>query len=420
MPARPPLARGRLAYHSLNADRRDEVARAHGYAGWAAFHEEFERTPRAAMPCDARAVDVDLETSRAERLRANLAAGDVDAARRVVAGLPRLREASDVRGTELQPADARVVIARERGYATWSELVTPPPKLPSEPEDGPPGPEVERAIELIIAGDADALREHVEANPWILFVNARRGESLLNLVAQPHDYGRNLRQALGVDRACVDVLIDAGSDVDVPACLAACFDRTEFLEILLDRGGVHPDATPIWGLTPLENAIFNGKPASAEILAAVALCPDTPYAAAGAGLVDALPRYFDEDGNVLASACERRADMSTIGWGPREPTDDPQEVIGDALTLAARNGRVEAVTWLLDHTSVDVDVTPWYDLSALDFAVIGNHPETVARLIERGADPLRRRGNGRTSLDEARGLDRPGQAFAAILTMLEA
>lgn len=62
------------------------------------------------------------------------------------------------------------------------------------------------------------------------------GGSLLGAVAQPDVFGTSLRHALGVDRACVDVLIEAGGDLDGPLNLAAGFDRAELVQILLAAG----------------------------------------------------------------------------------------------------------------------------------------------------------------------------------------
>ena len=71
--------------------------------------------------------------------------------------------------------------------------------------------------------------------------------TLLSAAAQP--------EAGSVSRDVVDVLIEAGSELDVPLNLAACFDKADLVGWLLDAGA-DAAATPIWGITPLQTATY--------------------------------------------------------------------------------------------------------------------------------------------------------------------
>jgi hypothetical protein len=139
---------------------------------------------------------------------------------------------------------------------------------------------------------APALRRLLDADPDLVRVEVGAGGSLLGEVAQPDVFGTSLGRALGVDRACVDLLIERGSDLDGPLNLAACFDRVELVEILL-AAGARADARGIYGITPLESAIYHASRAAADVLAAIALVPDAPWVAAGAGRVDRLERFLE-------------------------------------------------------------------------------------------------------------------------------
>jgi len=197
--------------------------------------------------------------------------------------------------------------------------------------------------------------------------------------------GDSLGHGLGLDRACVDLLIERGSDLDGPLNLAACFDRLELVKILL-AAGARVDAQGVHGVTPLETAIYHGARASAGVLAAVRLVPDAPWIAAGAGRVDRLERFLDGHGGLVAEAYLHRPNPADIGWLHRLPARDvPQEVLDEALVHAAHNERPEAVGWLLDH-GADPDAAPYQGCGALHLAAAFGAIKSVRLLVAAGAD----------------------------------
>jgi hypothetical protein len=244
---------------------------------------------------------------------------------------------------------------------------------------------VAAALEAIRAGDADSLRRLLDADPGLVDADVGAGGSLLGAVAEPDVFGDSLRHALGVDRACVDVLIERGSDLDGPLNLAACFDRVELVEILL-AVGARVDATGIHGVTPLETAIYHASRTSVDILAAIALVPDAPWVAAGAGRVDRLEHFLARSGGLTADAYPHRPNPADVGWLHRQPARDvPQDVLDEALVHAAQNERPAAVTWLIDH-GADVDAGPYQGCGALHLAAAFGAIESVGLLIDAGAD----------------------------------
>jgi hypothetical protein len=312
-----------------------------------------------------------------------LADGDQRALARLRGHVPRLAGLKDAAlSRQATIADARLVIAREYGFPTWRKLVAGVREETAAwrraREHAEP---VAAALAAIQAGDAESLRLMLVSHPDLVHVEVGAGGSLLGAVAQPDVLGNSL----GVDRECVDVLIEAGSDLDGPLNLAACFDRVELVVILL-AAGARVDATGIWGITPLESAIYHAARASADILAAVALVPDAPWVAAGAGRVDRLERFLDGHGGLLPEAYLHRPNPADVGWLHRLPARDvPQDVLDEALVHAAQNERPEAVAWLLDH-GADPNAGPYQGCGALHLAAAFGAIECARLLIASGAD----------------------------------
>ena len=80
----------------------------------------------------------------------------------------------------------------------------------------------------------------------------------------------------------------------------------------------------------------------------------------------------------------------TSGFPPWRPSDSPAEILSEALTYAARNGRAEAMAFLFER-GADLDAEP-YNGTALHWAVARKQVEAAAWLIHRGADINRRAG----------------------------
>jgi hypothetical protein len=74
-----------------------------------------------------------------------------------------------------------------------------------------PTPElVAAALASIRGGDVGSLTRLLDASPELVHVDVGAGGSLLGAVAQPDVFGTALGHELGVDRACVELLIARG------------------------------------------------------------------------------------------------------------------------------------------------------------------------------------------------------------------
>ena len=371
------------------ADAQRAIAREHGHVSWASFRRDLERQVDEPVRSVARLGPVDPARfeQAANRLLRTLASGDTRARERLRAHVPRLARLDDsALSSRATIADARLVIAREYGFPTWRKLLAGLGEESATPQHAHQGAEpVAAALAAIRSGDADSLRRLLRSHPELVDVEVGAGGSLLGQVAQPDVFGTSLRHELGVDWDCVDVLIESGSELNGPLNLAAGYDRVELVQMLL-AAGAQVDATGIHGITPLESAIYHGARASADVLAAVALVPDAPWVAAGAGRVDRLERFLDGRGGLLAEAYWHRPNPADVGWLHRLPArDSPQDVLDEALVHAAQNERPEAVAWLLDH-GADPNAGPYQGCGALHLAAAFGALESVQLLIAAGAN----------------------------------
>ena len=309
-------ALGHVPAKTRLADTQRAIAREHGHASWAAFRRELEDQAEEPKRSVARVGPGGPERydRAASTLLQQLAGGDERARARLRAQVPRLGGLNDAALTERATvSDARLVVARENGFPTWQRLTEALEQESKTWRRAREHPEsVDAAIAAIRAGDVERLRRLLDAEPALVQVDVGAGGCLLGEVAQPDVFGTSLRHSLGVDRACVDLLIERGSDLEGPLNLAACFDRVEFVEILL-AAGARVDERGIHGITPLETAIYHGSRASADVLAAIELVPDALWVAAGAGRVDRLQCFVDEHGTLTSDAYVHRPNPGMSG-----------------------------------------------------------------------------------------------------------
>jgi Ankyrin repeats (many copies) len=440
MPTDPPVPRGNLAYQRRQAQRvhqavyandpsarefavavlgpraredfdlRDAeqcIAAEHGFADWDQFRAQFEGRPRPARSVTrVNAMDdVPFYEELARQLRADMAAGNPEAERRVQAHLHAAATGQLARGAELPLYAARVVIAHEYGYATWRELVEDVIRRRQELVT-PAESQVAQAVQLLRTGDASGLRELLAREPQLVNLRTRPcGETLLGMVAMPNALGKRVGQELGVDARCVAALVDAGADLDGPLNLAAAHDRVELIRILLSNGARAGAIDETYGITALQAAIYHGATAAGDALAEIAVAPMALYVVAGAGRVDLLSRFFDDNGALKPEAYKERMNLADIGWPPRQPPrDDSDEVLGDAFILACYNGRIDTAGQLL-NLGANIDAAPYLEVTGLHLAAIGGQSAMVQWLLQNGADATRRDAlHGGTAADWARHL----------------
>ena len=322
--------------------------------------------------------------------------------------MSRLNDADDATvANRATTTDARVCLAHEYGFPTWAELVDAAERAHrlhySHLPAASPWKQAEAAIH---AGDAAQLGRLLAEHPGLEHEDP--GMTLLAAAAQP--------EAGTVPREIVDLLVEAGSDLDVPLNLAACFNKADMVGWLLDAGA-DAAATPIWGITPLQTAAYHGSREAADVLARrTGLLPDALYIAAAADDVERLAAWFDDAGRLRPEAMRDRPNLADVGWPPQPPPgDDPADVIAEALSLAAHLGRARACEELLDR-GADPARAPLYGITPLHFAASTNRRSTAELLVRRGA-PLagRDRLHDATPLDWARRNGRPDAALIRLL-----
>lgn len=392
------------------ADALHVVALEHGFRSWPAFKRDAEAKAGEEVRPVGRigASPSATYAAWAELLLTAARHGEPDALQRLRARVPRLTGEDDQTIAErATTADARVCLAREYGFRTWAELadaadrahLTHYSRLPPES----PWKLAEAAIH---AGDSAALQALLDQHPGLEHEDP--GMTLLAAAAQP-EAGR-------VRREVVDALVEAGSELDVPLNLAACFDKADLVGWLLDAGA-DAAATPIWGITPLQTAAYHGSREATEVLVRrTGLLPDAFYVAAAAGDVERMAAWFDAGGRLRPEALRERPNLSDVGWPPRPPQhDDPADVIAEALSLAAHLGRTRACEELLDR-GADPARAPLYGITPLHFAASTSRRPVVELLVRRGA-PL----DARDDLHHATPLDwalRNGATDDALLELL--
>jgi ankyrin repeat protein len=158
-------------------------------------------------------------------------------------------------------------------------------------------------------------------------------------------------------------------------------NRRELAQVMLDAGGRLDVSARGDGGTPLIAALFWGHREVVDLLGDE---PGNLRVAAGLGLLDAIRELA---GTPAAGA--RRGFYRPHGGFPAwQPSDDPQEVLDEALVWAAKSGRVEALP-LLVELGAHVDADP-YRGTALAWAAVNGRVESVRELVRLGADPNRR------------------------------
>jgi ankyrin repeat protein len=291
---------------------------------------------------------------------------------------------------------ARTAVAREHGLATWSELGR---HVTSLRVSGDP---FARAYRLIEAQDVDGLRRQLDRFPDLVAVRGTNGNDLLGIATAT------------CDERLVAVLLERGADPAranvhgwTPLHQAAYSGLPLLARLLLDAGAPADVSARGDGGTPLIVALFWGHRETAEPLAERGVFPRNLRATVGLGRLDLIDELVAPDGALTPEAGAHRAFYRPHGGFPYwEPADNPQEVLDEGLSWAARNDRVEALDALIARgANVDAEVNRG---TALMWAAACGRTAAIVRLMELGADPNHRgtfggpeHGEGTTALHHA-------------------
>jgi ankyrin repeat protein len=253
--------------------------------------------------------------------------------------------------------------------------------------------------------DWDALRRHVEAmrtgeeppTPFVLAYRAvedndRSGLAELldrfpDLVRQRGTNGNDLLGMAG-DLAIVSLLLERGADPNrgndygwTKLHQAGYGNDCELARLMLDAGARTDLFARGDGGTPLVMALFWGHRDVAELLGGE---PGNLRVAAGLGDTELIRSLI---GTPQAGAL-RGFYRPHGGFPAWQPSDDPQEVLDEALVWAAKSDRIDAIR-LLAELGANVNADP-YRGTALTWAAANGRVGALRTLVELGAEPNQR------------------------------
>ena len=263
-------------------------------------------------------------------------------------------------------ADARRDLAQRHGLSSWTELTRRVQALASGKEAPTPFMLAYRVIE---DGDLERLRALLDEHPELVRQRGTNGNDLFGMAG---------------DLAVVRLLLERGADVNrgndygwTKLHSAGYGNNRELAELLLAAGARIDLYARGDGGTPLIAALFWGHRAVVDLLG---LEPRNLRVAAGLGLVD----LIDELAGTPAAGAHRGFYRPHGGFPAWQPSDDPQEILDEALVWAAKSDRVEAIERLVG-LGADLNADP-YRGTPLSWAAANGRVTAIHRLVELGAD----------------------------------
>ncbi|MEO0471019.1 MAG: ankyrin repeat domain-containing protein [Bacteroidota bacterium] len=260
----------------------------------------------------------------------------------------------------------------------------------------------EQAVQAIIHGEADRLRQLLDQEPNLIQAraNAKHRASLLHYVS-----ANGVEDALQrtPPNACeiAEIVLSAGADANATASMYSDNQDTA-LDLLVSSfhpflAGVQADLVEVYvrhganinGLrgdgAPLGLALANGYRRSAERLAALGARVDNLYFAAGIGLLELVQDYVKADGTCIPTDGDiphnPRSQSGAFGWPPPN-AKDPRI---PAFIVACYHGRLAVAQYLL-QTGLDVNASASFGQTALHFSCLTGQMDIVRWLVAKGAD----------------------------------
>ena len=266
--------------------------------------------------------------------------------------------------------EARLDLARRHGYESWDALTSYVEALRDGSEPPPPFMLAYRAVE---EADKAGLLELLDAHPELIQAHGTNGNDLLGMAG---------------DLELIELLLERGADPNrgndygwTKLHQAGYSNRPELAQLMLDAGGRLDLSARGDGGTPLIAALFWGH---REVVPLLGLEPGNLRVAGGLGL----PELIDELAGTPRAGAHRAFYRPHGGFPAWEPTDDPQEVLDEALVWAAKADRVDVLPQLVG-LGARVEADP-YRGTALIWAAANGRVDSIRKLAELGADPNQR------------------------------
>ena len=267
-------------------------------------------------------------------------------------------------------AGARTELARRHGFSSWAELTRRVAAFASGEEPPTPFMLAYRAVE---AGDLERLRALLDEHPALVRQRGTNGNDLFGMAGDA-DIARLLLER-GAD-------VDRGNDHGWTKLHQAGYGNDRELAELLLGAGARTDLSGRGdGGTPLVVALFWGH---REVVDLLGLEPRNLRVAAGLGLVD----LIDELAGTPAAGAHRGFYRPHGGFPSWQPSEDPQEILDEALVWAAKSDRVEAIERLVGLGG-DPNADP-YRGTPLTWAAVNGRVDSIRTLVDLGADPNQR------------------------------
>lgn len=296
-------------------------------------------------------------------------------------------------GGKLPLTKSQFVLARSHGFESWTKFAK---HLEALARAHTPISNFERAAEAIITGDLKTLESLLRKNPALIRARSTRERraTLLHYVSANGVEG--YRQKTPPNAAAIaNLLLDAGADVNSTAdvygggattlMLAATSSHPDeagvqgaLLEVLLEHGA-SLDQKDDRGTGTISACLANGRPRAAKFLADRGAELDLE-AAAGLGLLEQAQTFFDSKGILIAPATRSQLERGFL-W-------------------ACEYGHSQVAEFLLDR-GVNIQADASTGQTALHFAVLGAHPETICLLLAHGANLETKNSYGGTALGQA-------------------
>jgi ankyrin repeat protein len=270
----------------------------------------------------------------------------------------------------LEVTEARRELAYRHGFASWDELARHVEALRVGSEPATPFMLAYRAVE---ANDRDRLVELLDLHPELVTIRGTNGNDLLGMA-----------DSLVV----VNLLLERGADPNrgndygwTKLHQAGYSNRLDLAQLLIDAGARTDLSARGDGGTPLIQALFWGH---RDVVDVLGLEPSNLRVAAGLGI----PDMICELAGTPDAGAHREFYRPHGGFPAWQPSDDPHEVMDEAVVWAAKSGRVEAIR-LLVELGAAVAADP-YRGTPLLWAAANGRTDAVRTLVELGADPNQR------------------------------
>jgi ankyrin repeat protein len=317
---------------------------------------------------------------------------------------------------------APALIAREHHFETWEAFA----RHQAERRDpSTPTAVFENAVEAVVSGNVDLLRQLVTADSSLVRARSSRGHRATLL----HYLGANgvegFRQRTPPNAVEIaEVLLGAGAEVDAVAAmyggstvlgLAATSVHPWLAGVQLDllrtllahEASINHPQGGATSMTPILGCLANGRQEAADFLAAHGASLDLE-AAAGVGRLDRVRWFVDDQGGLRNGATDAQR-QSGFHWACEYGRAEVAEYLSmrgadlarlhrgrTGLHWAAYGGHLEIVRLLVDHGAPVEVVDETYRTTPLGWALYGwfqppapgalqRYAAVVEELVKRGA-----------------------------------